>query len=414
MDIIHDMLNSISAENYGSFMKFASLKEFFDQHIKQGEYELFKEYVDDFNEKAKNIIAYKAIVVPTDTEIESFKAKKAEMLRNYNYESLLPAEIYDEQKAILKKNYIERGTYRALTGNAIFADSFITSEWNYDVNQATGVLDQTSVVAGYLKSIEQLLYTVIKLSINKNKMIRLKNGENGEFNSDNEEYINSSLGSLTHFVKNNGDILDVNSYVKRYIVDTLFKWIDDERNGHFHKDNLHDLTKVDDIRKETLLIYYLILGGFTISEDKFSDIGIIIQTDTLVITQDDLYQRFKEWVSPVILYDVPKEAGAIGFTIPPVFEDETRHITLQALKDSTETDYHWNYSQMFSTNHHANNFSLDNSLNLDDEYNQLIRLVERLLTEDTPASKKLRSIPKVIIGGMEVYKIFDNTIEKTV
>ena len=87
-----------------------------------------------------------------------------------------------------------------------FADSFIASEWNYDVNQATGVLDQTGIIAGYLKSVEQLLYAVIKLSIDKNKIIRLKNGEDGEFNSDNVEFVNSTLGSLTHFVKANGDI----------------------------------------------------------------------------------------------------------------------------------------------------------------------------------------------------------------
>ena len=165
-------LNRISGENYESYLRFASLKDFFDQHIKEGEYEVFKQYVDDFNEKAKNIIAYKAVVVPTKTEIDAFKTRKAEMLRNYDYESLLPADMYNGQKAILRRNYIERETYKALLGEIDFSDSFITSEWNYDVNRATGVLDQTGVVAGYLKSIEQLLYAVIKLSINKTLMPR--------------------------------------------------------------------------------------------------------------------------------------------------------------------------------------------------------------------------------------------------
>ena len=403
------MLNKISEENYNSFLKFATLKDFFDQRFREGEYDIFKSYIDDFNEKAKRIIAYKAIVIPTETEIISFKKRKAEMLQSYNYEVLLPPEIYDSQKAILKRNFVERETYRALLGESVFADSFITSEWNFDVNQATGVLDQTGVVAGYLKSIEQLLYTVIRLSINKNKFIRLKNGEDGEFNSDNEEYVNSTLGSFTHFVKNNGDILDVNSYVKRIIVDTLFKWIDDERNGHFHKDNLHDPTKVDEIRKQTLLLYYLILGGFSITDDQFSLIGIVHESDSPSVSEDELYQRFKEWASPVILYDLPKEAGAVGFMIS-AFVGEPWNIALQAMKDSTETDCRWNHSLLFSTSIMANNFQWGNPLDWEEGIKQIIRFVERFLNEETPAALKLRLIHKVIIGSWEVHRIFINGI----
>lgn len=403
------MLNEISEEIYNSFLKFSTLKDFFDQHIREGEYEILKGYIDDFNEKAKRIIAYKAVVIPTETEICSFKKRKAEMLLNFNYEVLLPPEIYDGQKAILKKNFVERKTYKALLGESDYADSFITSEWNYAVNQVTGVLDQTGIVAGYLKSIEQLLYTVIKLSINKNKFIQLKNGEYGEFNSDNEEYVNSTLGSLTHFIKNNGDILDVNSYVKRIIVDKLFKWIDDERNGYFHKDNLHDPARVDEIRKQTLLLYYLILGGFSITDDQFSEIGIELQTSEPIVSEDELYQKFKEWASPIILYDVPKDTGAIGFMIN-AFVGEPWNIVLQAMKDSTETDCRWNSSLLFSTSTTANNFQWQKPSEWEEGLKQIILFVERLLNEETPASQKLKSIPKVIIGGFKAYKIIVNDI----
>lgn len=400
-------LNRISEENFCSFLKFAYLKDFFDQHIKAGEYEVFKEYVDDFNEKAKNIIAYKTVVVPTVAEIEAFKTRKAEMLRNYDYESLLPEDMYNEQKAILKRNYINRELYKALLGEMDFSDSFITSEWNYDVNRSTDVLDQTGVVAGYLKSIEQLLYAVIKLSINKNKFIYLKNGEEGEFNSDNEEHISSTLGSLTYFVKYNGDILDVNNYTKRFIVDTLFRWADDERNGPFHKDNFHDLTKVKEIREQALLLYYLILGGFTIKKDQLDKLGISDPIREAVIDEEELYQRFKMWASPVILYDVSKQAGAVGFMIN-AFVGKPWDIALQAMKDSTELDYRWNWSQLFSTSYLANNFSLESSPSWEDGLKQIIRFVERLLKEETPAALKLKSIPKIIIGSLEVHKVFEN------
>ena len=402
-------LNSISEEKYGSFLRFASLKDFFEQHIKEGEYEVFKTYVDDFNEKAKNIIAYKAVVIPTGTEIETFKTRKSEMLRSYDYESLLPADMFKGQKDILRRNYIEREMYKALLGEMDFSDSFITSEWNYEVNRATGVLDQTGVIAGYLKSIEQLLYAVIKLSINKNKYIRLKNGEDGEFNSDNEEYVNSTLGSLTHFIKFNGDILDVNGYTKRFIVDTLFRWIDDERNGHFHKDNLHDFAKVEEIREQTLLLYYLILGGFTIGDDQFPEIGIVDHSVNNAVDEEELYQRFKAWASPVILYDVSKEAGAVGFMIT-AFVGKPWDVALQAMTDSTETDYRWNWSQLFSTSYLANDFCWENPLSWEDGVNQIIRFVERFLSEETPAALKLKSIRKVVIGSIEVHKIIENDI----
>lgn len=403
-------LNEISEEKYDSFLRFGSLKDFFDHHIREGEYELFKEYVYDFNEKAKNIIAYKAVVIPTSEEVAAFKTRKAEMLRNYDYESMLPADMYNGQKAILKRNFIERETYKALLGEMNFSDSFITSEWNYDVNLATGVLDQTGVVAGYLKSIEQLLYSVIRLSINKSKSIRLKNGEDGEFNSDNEEYINSTLGSLTYFIKYNGDILDVNNYTKRYLVDTLFSWIEDERNGHFHKDNLHNPEKIKEIREQTLLLYYLILGSFSITNDQFSEIGIIDQATEHVIDEEELYQKFTAWASPIILYDMSKEAGAIGFMITES-KGKPWEISLQAMKDSTETDYRWNWSQLYSTSYLANNFCWDNPLNWEEGLSQIIHFVERFMREETPAAQKLNTIHKVIIGSQEeVHKtIVNNT-----
>ena len=42
-----------------------------------------------------------------------------------------------------------------MVGKSSFAVSFITSEWYYKVYQLSENLDLTSVVAGYLKSIEQ-------------------------------------------------------------------------------------------------------------------------------------------------------------------------------------------------------------------------------------------------------------------
>lgn len=401
------MLNDVSREEYGCYLRFGTLKDFFDNVFRPGEYEIFKKYADDFNEQAQNIIAYKAIVLPTDNEIIAFREKTENMLKTYDYESMLPSDIFETQKNILRQNYLGHKTYKALLGNSVFADSFITSEWNYMVNCATGALDQTGIVTGYFKSIEQLLYAVILLSINQNRFICLKNGKYAEFNSDNKEYINNTLGSLTHYIKKNEDIFDVNNYVKRYIVDMLFMWIDNKRNGYFHKDNLHDEKKVDEIRNQTILLYYLILGGFTIKPDDYRKLGFSIEEKSEFLTEDELYQNFKKWVSPVIMYDIPKDAGAIGFMLT-AFQGKHWDIALQAMSDSTETDYRWNWNQLYSTSYMANDFSWDNALQWNDGLSQVIRIVERFMQEVDPASKKLRAIPKIIIGGTEVYKTFLN------
>ena len=80
-------------------------------------------------------------------------------------------------------------------------------------------------------------------------------------------------------------------------------------------------------------------------------------------------------------------------------------LALQAMSDSTETNYRWNWNQVFSTSYMANNFTWANELPWDEGLSRFIRLVERFMQEDDTAAKKLRSIPKVIVGGSKAYKI---------
>ena len=59
-----------------------------------------------------------------------------------------------------------------------------------------------------------------------------------DFAIENESCIDSTLGSLEATIQHNGHILDVSPYMKRYLVDTIEEWRNDQRNGHFHKHNL--------------------------------------------------------------------------------------------------------------------------------------------------------------------------------
>lgn len=90
-----------------------------------------------------------------------------------------------------------------MVGEANFAISFITSELNYQIYQMTENLDLTSVVTGYLKSIEQLIWTIIGLQDQKIFKIRSKPRGFVEFSLENESIIDNTLGSLEEVIKHN-------------------------------------------------------------------------------------------------------------------------------------------------------------------------------------------------------------------
>ena len=105
-----------------------------------------------------------------------FKAKIGELLRTFPYADAIPDSVYQPQIDIMTKNYIDRGRWKAMVGSADFAISFITSEWNYQMYELTENLDLTSIVSGYLKSVEQLIWTIIKFQTGKAFKIKAKNG----------------------------------------------------------------------------------------------------------------------------------------------------------------------------------------------------------------------------------------------
>ena len=168
----------------------------------------------------------------------------------------------------------------ALMGKSSFADSFISSEWYYRNHVEFSTLEQTAVIAGYLKSVEQLLYNIVKLSEGSGKQIRkLGGGKNDyiEFCTENEALIDSTLGALIGYVRHYSDLWEVNPYAKNYIADKLNIYRDRYRNDHFHKDNVNSIEEIEDIRENTIRIHYLLLGAMKISDSDKGRLGILIK-----------------------------------------------------------------------------------------------------------------------------------------
>ena len=294
-----------------------TMRNFFDYWFGTDEYEIFMDYANSFNERVRNIISFNTVLSPTEEVLEKFKETLLTMLREYPYKNHIPDDVFWSQINILQKNFIERGLYRAMVSNNSFAESFISSEWLFKISEVTGCIDKTGIVAGYLKSIEQLLFSVIQLSKDSGKAFWTRDNSKIEYTTDNEKYIENTLGSLTVFLNQNSSILNVNNYVKRHIVEMIGDWREKQRNGYFHKDNLHNFEKVIEIRERAIYLYFLILGGFIIDDTQFKQFGICDEKRQIMdsLMNELRYDDFEKWFSPMLRYDIPSDAIAIYFTL---------------------------------------------------------------------------------------------------
>ncbi len=264
-------------EKAGLAFKYTTIRDFWERYFGKSEYEALAEEINRFNEQANEAIGFNTVVVPTELAIERFREKTGGMLRAYSYADTIPSNVYDRQVAIMRKNYIDRGLWKAMVGQRNFAISFITSEWYYKMHQLSESFDLTWVVAGYLKSVEQLLYAVIELSEGKGVSILAKDRRIGtvEFSKKNEDIIDTTLGALKGVVEHN-HLLEVNGYARDNLIETINDWREKKRNGFFHKDVLQSIEQVDEIRTAAIQLYFLILGAFSIRDDQFEQLGIYL------------------------------------------------------------------------------------------------------------------------------------------
>lgn len=183
-------------------------------------------------------------------------------------------QMREDAFSIIGKNYFN-GRYRFLVSYNDVKKSLLTSEWLFQNQAKDNDLDKTYIIAGYVKSVEQLLYHVIS-SLNPSHVIALMNNktkvqEMVPVNSD--ALFNATLGNMVYFLKDmqNRDIYidGIDPEVIQCIISIINRWVYKERNGYFHKHLLCDMKKVRQIRNRTYLLYYLILGSVRL--EKKSD-----------------------------------------------------------------------------------------------------------------------------------------------
>lgn len=311
--------NSIDIE-YVSYVNFDDfLEEHFDKDICDYYIKRIKETVNIANE----ISGYKTITQLSLRNLESFKG---EVLKNI----LSFIDDFDEKYYVLEKNgkslekiqlnsllsideirnnlVSNNHLINALVGDCNFAQSFITSEYLYNVLKNNNYFDCTSIVCGYIKSIEQLLYILIKditientidnaysnsLWITSKKKLTEKtfNKLKQKYGDDirtikrnkktitqirvkkqYEDIFNYELGSAVYFLEDNKEfgIWNKNFKDAEKVISWLDTYRDMYRNEYFHKTNIEtiDFNKVERIRNNTAILILILLGAFKMPTDS--------------------------------------------------------------------------------------------------------------------------------------------------
>ena len=191
---------------------------------------------------------------------------------NVHYSDLERRSIAFLYNTHVLKRYQTKKYYRALIGRANFARCLITYEYLFRNYGKSDQFDYTAVASGYLKSVEQLMFCLALFFADKTRndgkyyQIAPRTGrkENTiDFTTDNLNAgkIDTTLGSLCFFFKNNRETLTLNGPYKETLINCLFCYADECRNDSFHKHNIDEWSRIEAIRKNTFLIYILLLGG---------------------------------------------------------------------------------------------------------------------------------------------------------
>lgn len=263
-----------------SNLKIMLFEDFLLEQFGMNELNLFKEAMMTYKDEMHEVVGYQITEIFNSHNLSVLKAQLEQDILNFEYdrvkndrfheihsmdENFMDLDEIDWQK--IKTLFLNQKRYQLLLGNSDFAKSFLTSEWLIKKYFFLPEIDNTFIVSGYLKSIEQLLWNIIYI-IGQGKKIK-----GITIKEDNTDNVDTNLGSLEYFITSfsNDDlfenIFETNThFVMRYLRYQLSAWRKKYRNGYFHKNNLEDKKQIEALRNETFFLYLLILGAVSIDD----------------------------------------------------------------------------------------------------------------------------------------------------
>jgi hypothetical protein len=296
----------ISLRDTNLFLKKSAISKF--ESCSDGElleiYELENYFTDMFGSEVWEyyILQVKGIIQRVKQEV-GFTVNGELNSKNLSYLKSTLKEIFRENEEIkLLDFFFNKKIYSALCGDEDFAKSFLTAEHLYRQANANSTIDYSIILTGYLKSLEQLLYLLVKktMEISREDLwITCSNStnlnkDNGNFRKKNriinrkskgrwqvklipecERYFEVSMGSLVYCLTDNAKAWRVSQSNIEKIRERLLNYAKKRRNKYFHKENLYDLSEVKEIRNETIKLLVLILGSYSISDSIEGDLKLL-------------------------------------------------------------------------------------------------------------------------------------------
>lgn len=276
------------------------------------EFESFKKIAQIYSDAAEDITGINTAIVPTDVALDGCRETiKAEFIKE-DYLVALNNAFTDNELNTIKK--VARQNIDVLVGYEDFAQSLLSSEWYYNLQKQTDRgLDQTAIVAGYLKSVEQFIYALIVAHTNRDWKIFVEHKKHTDTNGNKKKYpfnvnykntYNLTLGALNTYMKEPRNKFFSNyDSIKTKIMDFLEKYCMHTRNGYLHKDNIYTWAEINEIRNQTYCVYYLLLGYLYINEDMRTS----LKKRTVAPKAKDAdgleYEKFSEWITSLMKYD---------------------------------------------------------------------------------------------------------------
>lgn len=316
--------NDYISESLKQYESYVSLESFFEKYFSLEEYRLYIHMTRKAVKQANEIIGLRTVRTMSGQNLSKFKetilSEYASISYQYMYygfseKSSKPWDYISEYDyGILNDSFIKNKIYQAFCGKENFAKSFVTSEYLFRTVGEKELFDYTSVICGYTKSVEQLMYKLlqinlaypsnkklwIKPSVAKDNIppsVKAEKNPNYEwllipFKKEYEKYFNKiMLSPMIDFLEHNWNGWKVSNTSKNYIIECLRDYARSCRNEHFHKDNIYDFKTVERIRNNTILVFYYLLGGYRLTNSHEKD---ILELGIESHSFDRLYNRFQE------------------------------------------------------------------------------------------------------------------------
>ena len=253
------------------------LADYIEYHFGPEAAKSMMQCLEQMMRSVREIIGIQSVPQMTEMNYYALRQKAKNDLRAFPYDTFVfrspsgKSLQFDAQE--ISESYVQSRKYELLLTNCDFAKSFLTSEYLYTVMNAGVNMDYTTVVTGYLKSVEQMLYQILQRYCDSGKKLKTTwrfyhdMGKNAprkiEMNKENlsADYCKTTLDAMVSFFRNNPDCWTTeNRDIQRNAIAVFDEYKDKIRNGYFHKDNLTEWEQVNQTREDTIYLYCLILS----------------------------------------------------------------------------------------------------------------------------------------------------------